>query len=137
MDKQFDRGDKVNTTNGPGVVLEKRLHYTDFNHATYYSVRIDAFCHENNYISTRFTSKEVSQMPDNRINNNSETVISMDLEALVRVYCFLATSDQGRPAIEKLIKTKLVGLDEMRSYKFDTEAAAKQLLEEINSEHKS
>ena len=72
-------------------------------------------------------------MPDNRINHNSEIMIFMDLEALVRVYCFLLAHDQTRPEIESLIKAKLIELDELRSYKFDTVAAAKQLFEEIKA----
>lgn len=70
-------------------------------------------------------------MPDNRINNNTEVKTFMDLEALVRVYTYFQNGDPIRKKIQKLIEAKLIELDESRSYKFDTEAALKQLIKQL------
>jgi hypothetical protein len=68
-------------------------------------------------------------MSNNRINNNDEVMLFMQLEPLVRVYF----APEGNAAKEQLayeINKKLDALDELRGYKFDTKASAEQFLAE-------
>lgn len=74
-------------------------------------------------------------MPSNQINNNDETFKLLNIEALVHVYFSKHASLIGRVTIEEKIKLQLAELNEVRGYEFDTEACAKDLLEQVNREY--
>jgi hypothetical protein len=78
-------------------------------------------------------------MSDNRINNNDEILEFMRLEALVRVYFSdksqnnllgktVAECMENLDRLKIAIKLKLDAIDTLRGYKFDTKAAAEEIL---------
>lgn len=71
-------------------------------------------------------------MPSNRINNNEETILMMDLEILNRIYNSgsMDLSGNDLSKIGQQINSKLKNLDDLRGFMFDTDASVKQWLEE-------
>jgi hypothetical protein len=71
-------------------------------------------------------------MPSNRINNNDEVMLFMELEPLVRMYfatdgVVLGASTKAN--IANKIRKTFADLDQLRGYEFDTDSAAIEFLE--------